>query len=548
MLCQLFKRIRRNHTRFFDYSRIIGLRNQYFSELATTEEQELDNLLEKLSVAATLKPKLESEVVYRGTGQHYGVPQKWSLRADPGGAFRLDVSCNMFSYVMGFAGSFEDPMWQLDKFGIVKEVELQDYEVNLMRIGCMTSQWMGPGFIDMFEIKGPQISQEPETMGDTVLWIKLKNGRVPCKLIIDRQNNLLKSQTFYLSNQTAEVWDYEQWQLWEDTEYVFPRKISCKSSNIVFETKKVQKSATMYTPEELAMPPTAFRPTDTIFDKAKKVAVPVAFSRSSHTFVQPTINGKEVGYMLLDTGSQRNTIDPRVAEQLALKSFGKCRISSRYSSDETQFCTASNLSLGQMTIENPVFVQHQMNLPIDGAPGPVIGVLGHDFFRRCVCIIPCRPGAKPTGKILIIDPDIYEEPSFTDRHWLELLFINDLPHLAVMMMDSSTNQTKPAFVQYDSGGVGVDLIFTHSSVQKLGIKLMLKEGMLKGSWTGASGNQYKVRGGFLSGMQIASEWIPKLSLLVMADNALSLSLYSDAVLCGDMMRRLETVIDRKSTV
>ena len=46
---------------------------------------------------------------------------------------------------------------------------------------------------------------------------------------------------------------------------------------------------------------------------------------------------------------------------------------------------ARNIKLGALTIKRPLFLEMPLGGLVRGAPGPVIGVVGYDFWRRFVC-------------------------------------------------------------------------------------------------------------------------------------------------------------------
>ena len=67
--------------------------------------------------------------------------------------------------------------------------------------------------------------------------------------------------------------------------------------------------------------------------------------------VKPDIGGRDVGWMVLDTGASANFIDPAVADKLGLGAYSRFRVTTVAGLVPSRYRVAAALQLGPLIIE-----------------------------------------------------------------------------------------------------------------------------------------------------------------------------------------------------
>lgn len=169
--------------------------------------------------------------------------------------------------------------------------------------------------------------------------------------------------------------------------------------------------------------------------------------------VQPKVNGREVGYMILDTGASGFVMEKAAADELGLESFGQLHVSGMAGKVRTcrqhrltprglhpvsfgmyrhvrppaawffhvvlwicligpealfyprnrrpsvvqvhsQFRRADSVQIGPLLMKRPLFMEMMLGGIVRGAPGPVVGIVGYDIFRRSVIELPVQKAVR----------------------------------------------------------------------------------------------------------------------------------------------------------
>ena len=187
-------------------------------------------------------------------------------------------------------------------------------------------------------------------------------------------------------------------------------------------------------------------------------------ARSSHVLVRPTINGQDVGPFILDTGASGLVISSAAAEKLNLRAFGEVFVSGVSGKVPCRFRRADALTLGPITVEQPVFMEMDVEGIVTGASEPVAGIVGFDAFKSSVLEV--GPGGSP---VRLYDPATFVAPaSWT---WHPLLMVSNVPHVAANF--AGAPGCGPQIFMIDSGAGGADCIFHARAVKELGLRRLL---------------------------------------------------------------------------
>ena len=125
--------------------------------------------------------------------------------------------------------------------------------------------------------------------------------------------------------------------------------------------------------------------------------------RSSHVLVCPLIDGIDVGPFILDTGASGLVITKAAAEKLRLQSFGEVFVSGVSGKVPCRFRRASEMRLGPLLVDRPVFMEMALGGIVSGVSDPVAGIVGFDAFKSAV--VEVGPGGAP---VRIHDPRTFK--------------------------------------------------------------------------------------------------------------------------------------------
>ena len=223
--------------------------------------------------------------------------------------------------------------------------------------------------------------------------------------------------------------------------------------------------------------------------------------RSSHVLVCPLIDGIDVGPFILDTGASGLVITKAAAEKLRLQSFGEVFVSGVSGKVPCRFRRASEMRLGPLLVDRPVFMEMALGGIVSGVSDPVAGIVGFDAFKSAV--VEVGPGGAP---VRIHDPRTFK--AHEKWAWHEIALVSNVPHAFATFglardttrdttlddddeaspvtaandddtRDSGRDRSRSretsvsgAFM-IDSGAGGADAIFHERAVEALGLRSIL---------------------------------------------------------------------------
>ncbi|KAK9832838.1 hypothetical protein WJX81_005582 [Elliptochloris bilobata] len=517
----------------------------------------------------------DAEVVLSGRGRHLGTDVAWQLRCRPDGAFVEEVRGEHLSFSWGHPGGLAS-CWEEDDSGLVRSLELDDHESLLLALWVRTGFWLSPevgGALAMrllppgsTDAPGPKpapllpapaargsapgsaaaspawiglgsggargaarhtpgsaasssgAAAEPE-VSDVVLGLRLARGLMVARLRICTRTWLPKQLAQPLAG-SVETWQFRQWRDWptEPSRVRCPaevRHIAAAGGDNTFVTESVALRALGPAAAPLAMPPALLRPADATFAGSKGL-VDAHWTRSGHVVVQPLIDGRAIGYMIMDTGASGLVIEPKAADELGLSSFGELHVAGIAGRVPCRYRRAASLAVGPLTMARPLFMEMALGGLVRGAPGPVIGIIGYDLFRRAVV----------------------EIPPPRERH------AEDAPEADVGGGGAREGGTQSALFMLDSGAGGVDVMFHERASLSFG--LLEAAGVKTRFIRGVGGSEVsgvRVQSGNLSFMQLSGSRFERIRCLFSASDGLDLSLYTAGIICADLMARCTVIVD-----
>lgn len=133
---------------------------------------------------------------------------------------------------------------------------------------------------------------------------------------------------------------------------------------------------------------------------------------TGHLLVKPRIDGEDVGWFLLDSGSAGMLLSENDADRLDLESFGDTRVHGVAGSFEGRFARAASLQLGPLVLERPLFTVVDMTTVVRGFGHPLSGLVGFDVLAPCVAEIDVE-----RGRVSLHDP---ARAPFDELEWTPL--------------------------------------------------------------------------------------------------------------------------------
>ena len=125
-------------------------------------------------------------------------------------------------------------------------------------------------------------------------------------------------------------------------------------------------------------------PADISYNAATSAQVETKRAQSGHMLVHPRINGKDVGWFILDSGADSMVIDQGTADTLGLPKIGQESVVGVGGVVLEPFRTAHAFTLGPATIQNVNFLEVDLHQLSDIFKVKLAGIVGFDFFRRFI--------------------------------------------------------------------------------------------------------------------------------------------------------------------
>jgi hypothetical protein len=104
------------------------------------------------------------------------------------------------------------------------------------------------------------------------------------------------------------------------------------------------------------------------------------------------VNGKDVGWFILDSGAGALCIDPKVAEELSLERIGEIPVVGIGGLVMSPVRRSSTFSVGQVTLQRPVFVTLDLAMIGQAFGVKLAGICGYDLLARSVLEIDASAG------------------------------------------------------------------------------------------------------------------------------------------------------------
>ena len=353
-----------------------------------------------------------------GAFDPFGMAEDWEVEFDASGRWKETLQGEI-PYASGFDGH---TCWQVDSSGLPLRQVLDHRDLLLLENAVLTGLWALPN--------GPCQVWKAATGAYTVA-IRPRGGTVTAELVLDPRTYL--PVTFH-ANVGVDVDErFAGYKRFGGR--VLPTDVGAVVGGQTSHGSVASAVKATIPKESFAIPPRG--PQNTSWDHSHTPAVQSRFAFYESVekpgaygqliFVEPLINGKDVGFFLLDTGASGLAISPRVGTALGLRQIGKIAIVGAGGSAGSKVYKAQTLRLGPMAFDEPVFDAFEgLDATLDNLSQAlgfkVAGICGFDLFTRAsVAIEPLHQTVR------LFKPGVAELPR--GAHWADVDFDDALPCL-----------------------------------------------------------------------------------------------------------------------
>ena len=352
--------------------------------------------------------KLRHGLVIAGAAEYLDLQGRFRWRYAPDGRFSHEIDGRLAMAIKwdGERG------WISNWSGIARQLELEDLESMQTEFWIITGRWLAPETPLQLSLP-PDQSNERELL----LRVKIKGGRLEAQLTLDRLS-WLPTNFKYLTRGKTDTWQFTDYRRAQGL--LIPHTVTNVNLNIVnrYRIESVAKAAESG-PAQFSMSSTP--PGDTVWKTEAAAEVEVKRARSGHLLVKPLIDGKEVGWFILDSGAGAMVVTPAIGEKLGMASFGRVPVKGIGGTLQTPFRRGKSFELGPLMIKDPLFIEVDFTQISQMLGETISGVCGYDLFSRAVVALsPAR------AELAIYDPRSYELP---EGSWQEMMIDHNIPHL-----------------------------------------------------------------------------------------------------------------------
>lgn len=199
----------------------------------------------------------------------------------------------------------------------------------------------------------------------------------------------------------------------------FPARVEQRSSNGAAVTIQITEARAATEDEGALLSPDLGLPEDTTFDRAIPSALEVRRAPTGHLLVRPTVNGRDVGWFIFDTGAGANVLASIAKEALGLETFGDIPALGVGGTTRTTFVRPETMTLGPATFADPLMIVLDLGFLTPHMGVEVGGIVGYSVLARTVSELDLV-----NATISIHDPATYSREG---RAWTDLIVRDRVP-------------------------------------------------------------------------------------------------------------------------
>ena len=415
-----------------------------------------------------------------GSSHLLGIDGEFSLFFSSGGQFLRQVKGRLGETV-AFDGT---TAWAKDGAGMARILELGDRDRERLLHWVLTGYWLHP--------KSPvEVRLMKETTSEAVLELGLRDTPMRMELRIDRES-WLPLELARETHGARRTWTFSDYRAVKGLQV--PHRIDIEQAGGERGWLSIEEAKTppalLRSPYELVVAPV----NDVSFDTGIAADLEVERVFSGHLLVHPVVDGKDVGWFILDSGAGGMCLNKETARELGLQSFGEVTAMGAGGRTMASFCQGERFQLGPVTLTDPLYVLLDLSF-LAGIFGKEIGgICGYDLFARCVVEIDAK-----SDEVAIHDPARYE----IDGAWRELFLDSRIP-----LVEASFEGDHSGLFKIDTGS-DANVIFHAPAVERLEL---LKGRAVNASQSGGVGGTVAGKRGKIDWFELAGRRYEKPSV------------------------------------
>ncbi|MCW5946515.1 MAG: aspartyl protease family protein [Fimbriimonadales bacterium] len=311
--------------------------------------------------------RLDFMLEAKGKANALGVDGDYTLLFSNQGEF-----LERFSSVLASSSGFDGKTaWSTDWSGATRILELEDLEVQRTVVAIITGHWLAD--------KSPLEFQSAEDSDNhIVLKARFRDGELAATILIDKASHLVTE----FSRKSSAGDD-----VWKLSEYIdaFGIKVPGKIINSqggqtnTFSLTAIDRAPIFVrNPFEMIDGPIP----QTQYDSNAAATVESRRAISGHLLIKPKINGKDIGWFILDSGAGALCIDSGIADREGLNKVGAIPVVGVGGVVLSSMRTANSIQVGQVSWTNPIFVEIDLAQIGQMLSVELAGIVGYDLMAR----------------------------------------------------------------------------------------------------------------------------------------------------------------------
>lgn len=299
--------------------------------------------------------------------------------------------------------------WERDWSNTARELVLGDASSAELEDLVLTGRWCVAAEQLRFELA-------PQTDADELtLMFRHADGVQHGAIVLDAAT-LRPRSARYGSDGAQTRWSFSDWRVHDGL--AFPWRVESSEKGMQ-RTREATSVRIIETPGDAVFAAPLDAPSDTRFDASIAPQLEVKRVRSGHLLVHPTIDGRDLGWFIFDSGAGTSCISKTATAELE-GPLGEILANGIGGHVPTHFWRAKQMRIGPVTVERPSFMELDLAFLEPHFGVPVGGILGYELFMRCVAEVDMTNGA-----IALHDPASYSLP--TAGRWEQALIYGRQP-------------------------------------------------------------------------------------------------------------------------
>lgn len=357
-------------------------------------------LLERARAALGPAPKASVQLEGHGKAHANGVDGALRVLHTSGGAFRFD-----FDAALADTAAFDGQVsWTSDRMHLERTIELEEADMWKPYAWLISGHWLDAPELHVREIAG----------ATPMLALALEGTPLEMTLTLDPASSL-PVELVYEDDTGPIRWDFADWRAVGGRKlphhWTFDSGSSVDTYALASYAQVADDGAAFHFP--------AHAPQDVRFDASLDGEIEVERVPSGHLLVEPTVEGKSVGWFIFDTGAGSMVIDPKVADELGLPKLGEVLTVGIGGKASAAFRQGKRFELGPLALVNPTYVELDLSFLQALFGRKVAGIVGYDLLARCVAEIETA-----TPYIALHDPAHF---TLRDGTWQDLIVCHNTP-------------------------------------------------------------------------------------------------------------------------